>query len=298
MATGKEIKSRIKSVKNTGKITKAMELISTVKMKKAQESAQWARPFAVSAAELIGSLWVTPDEIIPTHGKVLVLLIASNKGLCGGYNVNLFKATAELVSGENQKYEFVTAGKRAREFIARTGGTLLGDFSSDISDTIQPKEAKKISRFLQNLYKSGEYTSVKIVYSHFISAINQKSVVKNLFPMTSVEMNAFLELVRTKNDAPRTSHDTGVVVEYTLEPSRSEIKEQVLPMIYDLIVLEAFLEAKASEHAARMVAMKNAKDSAGKKVKSLTLTFNKARQASITKEVSEIVSGVESMKDA
>ena len=116
--------------------------------------------------------------------------------------------------------------------------------------------------------------------------------------MTSVEMNAFLELVRTKNDAPRTSHDTGVVVEYTLEPSRSEIKEQVLPMIYDLIVLEAFLEAKASEHAARMVAMKNAKDSAGKKVKSLTLTFNKARQASITKEVSEIVSGVESMKDA
>ncbi len=297
MATGKEIKSRIKSVKNTGKITKAMELISTVKMRKAQESAQGARPFAVGAAELVVALGADEGVSLVTTGKTLVLLIASNKGLCGGYNVNLFKMTAELVRGNLESYEFITAGKRAREFVARTGGHLLADFSGDISDTITPKEAKKVSRFLQQTYKVGGYSGVKVVYSHFISAINQKSVVKNLFPMTPAEMTAFLELVRTKNDAPARALST-TEIEYTLEPSRSAIREQVLPMIYDLVVLEAFLEAKASEHAARMVAMKNAKDSAGKKVKSLTLSFNKARQASITKEVSEIVSGVESMKDA
>jgi F-type H+-transporting ATPase subunit gamma len=194
-------------------------------------------------------------------------------------------------------YDFVTAGKRAREFIARTGGNLVGDFSAELSDTVTPKEAKKVSRFLQSLYRDGGYSSVRVVYSHFISAINQKATTKSLFPMSTDEIAAFLALVYSKSGGtPELS--TANNLEYTYEPSRSVVAMESLPMIYDLVTFEAFLEAKASEHASRMVAMKNAKDSANKKVKGLTLTFNKARQSAITKEVSEIVSGVESMKDS
>ena len=201
MATGKEIKARIKSVKNTGKITKAMELISTVKMKKAQDSAQSARPFAIDAARLMQHLGDISSLVgIPTtEKKILILLIASNKGLCGGYNVNLFKTVAELVGPNITQYDFVTAGKRAREFIARTGGNLVGDFSNELSDTITPKEAKKVSRFLQSLYRDGSYSSVRVVYSHFISAINQKATVKSLFPMSAEEIDAFLALIYSKS---------------------------------------------------------------------------------------------------
>ncbi len=152
------------------------------------------------------------------------------------------------------------------------------------------KETKEVSRYLQRLAQEGGYDRVRIVYSHFISAIAQKPVIKTLFPITGSEIQEFFAELGI---APQADS----LVEYQFEPSRTAIAETTLPMIYDLIVLESFLEAKASEHAARMVAMKNAKDSANKKVKSLTLSFNKARQAGITKEVSEIVSGVESMKE-
>jgi F-type H+-transporting ATPase subunit gamma len=297
MASGKEIKWRIKSVKNTGKITKAMELISTVKMKKAQDSAVHARPFAIQAANLFMEISEgMQSEVHNENKKELVLVIASNKWLCGGYNVNVFKTVASLVSENPQTtYHFVSAGKRARDFIARTGQTLISDFSDILKDTVDAKDAKQVSRMLQNEYKAQEYTSVRIIYSHFVSAISQKSLSKVLFPATKEDILSFLETIQPKRNL--TEDTVQLKWDYEFEPSKEVLIEQVLPMIYDLMVLEAFLEAKASEHASRMVAMKNAKDSANKKVKSLTLTFNKARQAAITKEVSEIVSGVESMKE-
>ena len=294
MAGSKEIKARIKSVKNTGKITKAMELISTVKMKKAQDAAVHARPFAIEAAKVLQHIGSPSSSHISETAKekVLVLVIASNKGLCGGYNVNIFKeVAANVVANPDISYEFVSAGKRAREFIQRTGNTLVGDFSDILKDTILAKDAKGVSRYLQKLFLEGEYTSVRVVYSHFVSAINQKAVIKTLFPIGKTEITKFFEDIGAP--IPEETH----AVEYEFEPSIEVIRENILPMIYDLMVFEAFLEAKASEHASRMVAMKNAKDSANKKVKGLTLSFNKARQANITKEVSEIVSGVESMKD-
>ncbi len=293
MATGKEIKARIKSVKNTGKITKAMELISTVKMKKSQELAVHARPFAIEAAQILSQL--DPSVFMTSHStptpKDLVLVIASNKGLCGGYNVNIFKETLSMVtSNPETSFEFVTAGKRARDFIGRTGNILKADFSENLKDPITIRDAKEISRFLQKTYALGGYARVRIVYSHFVSAINQRPTTKTLFPISHADMTEFLSSLGVSSTPSKQSPE--------IEPSPKALAESTLPMIYDLMVYEALLEAKASEHAARMVAMKNAKDSANKKVKWLTLTFNKARQASITKEVSEIVSGVESMKDA
>jgi F-type H+-transporting ATPase subunit gamma len=294
MAGSKEIKARIKSVKNTGKITKAMELISTVKMKKAQEAAVHARPLALEAAKVLRHLGTLSDESVQKTGepKELILLIASNKGLCGGYNVNIFKEIAvEIRNHPEMKYEFVTVGKRARDFVQRTGNTLSGDFSDVLKDTITPKDAKLVSRFLQKLFNEGNFTRVRIVYSHFVSAINQKPLIKTLLPLTEAEIIRFFE------DIGAPISNVASHVEYEFEPNVEVITETILPMIYDLVAFESFLESKASEHASRMVAMKNAKDSANKKVKGLTLSFNKARQANITKEVSEIVSGVESMKD-
>lgn len=293
MAGSKEIKARIKSVKNTGKITKAMELISTVKMKKAQEAAVHARPLAIEAAKVLQHLGkLSVPTVTDGITKELILVIASNKGLCGGYNVNIFKeVAATIVANPEVKFDFVTAGKRARDFIQRTGNNLVGDFSDVLKDTISVKDGKSVSRYLQKLFVEGGYTRVRVIYSHFLSAINQKSIAKTLFPLTKPEIMQFFDDIGAP--APTESH----ALEYELEPSTEVIAEVILPMIYDLMVFEAFLESKASEHAARMVAMKNAKDSANKKVKGLTLTFNKARQANITKEVSEIVSGVESMKD-
>lgn len=220
------------------------------------------------------------------------MVIASNKGLCGGYNVNVFKEIARYVTAHPERsFDFVTAGKRARDFVQRTGHTLVGDFSDVLKDSISVKDAKSVSRFLQKLFAEGGYTRVRVIYSHFMSAINQKPVTKTIFPLTKTEIHEFFTNIGVS--VPENRHD----IDYELEPSAEAIQGTILPMIYDLITFEAFLEAKASEHASRMIAMKNAKDSANKKVKGLTLTFNKARQANITKEVSEIVSGVESMKD-
>ncbi len=235
MAGSKEIKARIKSVKNTGKITKAMELISTVKMKKAQDAAVHARPLALEAAKVLRHLGSISDTSKGQNAepKELILLIASNKGLCGGYNVNVFKEIAmEIRNHPEMKFEFVTAGKRARDFVQRTGNILAGDFSDVLKDNITPKDAKLVSRFLQKLFAEGEFTRVRIVYSHFISAINQKPLIKTLLPLTEAEIVRFFADIGT----PIIGVD--YPIEYEFEPNIEVITETILPLIYDLIVFE------------------------------------------------------------
>jgi F-type H+-transporting ATPase subunit gamma len=303
MASGKEIKSRIKSVKNTGKITKAMELISTVKMKKAQESVLSLRPFAlvvmnilsrISHEEEVFSSYITA----PNVQRELIILVASQKGLCGGYNVNAFKKTAEYIRDDlgapyTRVYDYITVGKRAREFILRTGQNLVADFSEEIKDPLTPAESRRMVRFIVEEWKTGKYNKISIVYNHYVSAITQLPIIKTLFPVQTQEIEQFL--TRVSGVAP-TTHESHSA-DFTIEPSPQMILEYTLPMIFDALVHETLLEARASEHAARMFAMKNAKDSANKKASALTLVYNKTRQGAITKEVSEIVSGVESMKD-
>jgi F-type H+-transporting ATPase subunit gamma len=160
-----------------------------------------------------------------------------------------------------------------------------------MKDPLTYTESRRIVRFLMEEWKTGKYSKVSIVYNHYISAITQDPTIKTIFPINRSEIEVFLRKVVP---ASGSNFDT---LEYTIEPSREAILESVLPLILDTMLHETLLEAKASEHAARMVAMKNAKDSANKKASSLTLVYNKTRQAAITKEVSEIVSGVESMKD-
>jgi len=303
MATGKEIKSRIKSVKNTGKITKAMELISTVKMKKAQTSVLSARPFAVEASKilsLVADNFETPSSSDAVNsGVILLVLVSSNKGLCGAYNINVFKeALAVVRANPEKKFAFVTIGKRAREFVLRTGNTLVADYSDTFKDNPSIAESRRILRNLKSLFESKEYESVKVIYGHYISAIRQQSVVKTLFPISREDIMEFLAAIGVKPaKVSGTSEEVASENLHEIEPDIATIVSETVPFIQTIIFHETLLEAKASEHASRMVAMKNAKDSASKKAGLLTLSYNKTRQATITKEVSEIVSGVESMKE-
>ena len=304
MASGKEIKSRIKSVKNTGKITKAMELISTVKMKKAQDSVIGLRPFALATLSVLARIGESHDAFrvfsdTPDSKKELIILVASQKGLCGGYNVNAFKKATEYIKNDTdtpytREYDYITVGKRARDFILRTGQNLVADFSDEMKDPLTTAESRRIVRFILDAWKKGTYSKVVVVYNHYVSAINQLPTTKTLFPINKTDIKSFLDRVSGKDKYVIEDENTDV----TIEPSPEMIVDYTIPMILDAIMHETLLEAKASEHAARMIAMKNAKDSANKKAAGLTLVYNKTRQSAITKEVSEIVSGVESMKDA
>lgn len=173
----------------------------------------------------------------------------------------------------------------------RTGQNLIADFSDEIKDPLTTTESRRIVRFLLSEWDSGKYSKIVFIYSHYISAISQLPTVKTLFPLHKNQIQEFLEEVAGKAFQAEES------LTYTIEPSPAVILDYTIPMILDALTHETLLESKASEHAARMVAMKNAKDAASKKASGLTLVYNKTRQAAITKEVSEIVSGVESMKE-
>jgi len=233
-----------------------------------------------------------------TTNRELLVVISSNKGLCGGYNVNTFKKVAEYRKTHPETtLDYITIGKKAREFILRTGGNLVADFSDAMKDAIEIQDVKPINSLLRELFskqaqEKQNYDAIKIVHSYYISAINQKAVTKQFLPLDRTDIVAFLSDI--VGQEIKTMEES---VKYNIEPDTETIANEVIPMILSMLLYEILLESKASEHSSRMVAMKNAKDSATKKVSALTLSYNKARQASITKEVSEIVSGVESMKE-
>ena len=269
MASGKEIKARIKSIKNTGKITKAMELISTVKMKKAQESVISLRPFALAALEILSR--VSHEESVlgvygtaPEATRELIILVAAQKGLCGGYNVNVFKKATEYIRDDigtpyTREYDYITIGKRSRDFILRTGQSLLADFSDEIRDPLTVAESRRMVRFAISEWKTGKYSKLSIIYNHYVSALTQLPVVKTLFPINRADITAYLTTIA----GPVPSAES--TVDYTIEPDVSMIVDYTIPMVLDAMIHETLLESRASEHAARMVAMKNAKDSANKK---------------------------------
>lgn len=260
-----------------------MELISTVKMKKAQESVLALRPFALAVLDILAKVSSQGDALdvfsrAPGTTREIIVMVASEKGLCGAYNINVFKKATEYIRDDvdtpyTREYDYVTVGKRARDFILRTGQNLLADFSQEMKDPLTPVESRKIVRFLVEEWKSGKYQKISIVYNQYVSAITQLPVTKTLFPINRDEISTFLTKVLGEKYEPSVD-----VAEYTIEPDVATIVEYTIPMILDAIVHETLLEAKASEHASRMIAMKNAKDSASKKAKALTLVYNKTRQ--------------------
>ncbi len=302
MANWKEIKRKIKSIQNTWKITRAMELISTVKMKKAQDLAVSKREFVLEMLKVFTRIEPFLNDMPffkkQEEWKTLWVIVASNKWLCWGYNINVFKKVLEYVN-ENQKesIEYITLGKKASNFVARTWNDIVADFSSTFTDNIKSNFSRSISRMITKNFISGKNNKIVIFYNHFINTLSQVSVSREFLPIEAPEIKKYLiSIVGSHYDLEKELSSENIA-SYEIEPNIEDMAEHIIPMILDMMFFDILLEAKASEHSSRMIAMKNAKDNAKKIADDLTLVYNKARQAAITREVSEITAWVESMKD-
>src|SRR5213595_1513013 len=282
MANTQDIRRRIKSIRNTAQITKAMQMVAASKMRKAQQHALAGRPYAALMNKVLVSLQRRTDprlhpllEIRPLK-KELVLIISTDKGLAGALNTNLFREAAHF---DSAKTAFVVTGKKARQFIARTKRELLADF--ELKDSPSFVETKAISKFCTEKFLNREVDKVSVLYTHFINTINQRSMVQTLLPISS------FELPKSEAAHAATEH-VDPMLGYVFEPSAEVVLDAMLPFYIQHEVFQMILDARASEHSARMVAMKNATDNANQFIKDLTLEYNKMRQAGITTELLEI----------
>lgn len=304
MANAKEIKRKIGSIKNTWKITKAMELISTVKMKKAQDLALEKREFVSEIFKIFLRVekylidfplfWLKWNE----PNKTLGIVITSNKWLCWGYNINVMKKVSSYLKETKEDIDFVSVWKKASQFIAKTWNNLVADFSSDFSDNLDPNFTKKISKLIIEDFLLWKYNKVVVFYNFYVNTIKQVPVAETYLPIDWNEIRDYLvEVLWDAESQALTEKYQNDSLNYHIDPNPETFIENVLPMILDMIFFDILVNAKASEHSSRMVAMKSAKDNANNIAKFLTTKYNKARQSAITTEVSEITAGVESMKE-
>lgn len=303
MANAKEIKRKIGSIKNTWKITKAMELISTVKMKKAQTLALEKREFVLEMLKI----FLRIEEFLAEYPifsksnnntwKTLWIVITSNKWLCWGYNINVMKKVNSYVKETWENLDYITLWKKGSQFIAKTWNNLIADFSNDFTDTQDPIFVKKVSNFIMEEFLSWKYDKVVVFYNFYVNTIKQIAVSETFLPIESEDIKKYLyDILSEEMDVEEILRSKEDIKDYDIEPSKKEIVEWIIPIILDMMFFDIISNAKASEHSSRMVAMKNAKDNANRIAKTLTRKYNKARQAAITTEVSEITAWVESMK--
>ena len=282
MANTQDIRRRIKSIRNTAQITKAMQMVAASKMRRAQQHALAGRPYAALMNKVLVSLQKRTDPTlhpllhIREVRKELVLIISTDKGLAGALNTNLFREAANF---DQTKTAFVVTGKKARQFVARTKRELLADF--ELKDSPSFVETKAASKFCTEKFLSREVDKVSVLSTHFINTINQKAVVQTLLPISSFD----LPKSEAGHDA---AEDVDPMLGYVFEPNAEVVLDAMLPYYIQYQVFQMILDARASEHSARMVAMKNATDNAKEFIKDLTLEYNKMRQASITTELLEI----------
>jgi F-type H+-transporting ATPase subunit gamma len=283
MANTQDIRRRIKSIRNTAQITKAMQMVAASKMRKAQNLALAGRPYSTLMNRVLVSLQQRTDHKlhpllqVREVKKVLVVVISTDKGLAGALNTNLLREAANF---EAAKTSYVVVGRKARQFLARTRREMLADF--ELKDAPAFSETKEIAKFCVEKFLSGEVDKVSVLYTHFVNTINQKPVVRTLLPISSFE----LPQVPTEGATPQDSPDP--MIGYLFEPTPEGVLDVMLPYYLHYQVFQMILDARASEHSARMVAMKNATDNAKQFIKDLTLEYNKMRQASITTELLEI----------
>ncbi len=292
----KAIKAKIGSVKNTKKITKAMEMVAASKMKKAVDNALGSREYAERALELL--VHISKDRIIKhpllerrDERKTLLLVIASNKGLCGGYNAHVRKVFNKIVdvhenrSETNSALSVITVGKYAERFAKARGVEVVASFV-DFPDNIFIEDITALSGMIINEFEKETYDSVRMVFSHFISAMSSNVNTQPLLPVSPDAIESFISQV----GGAKESRDVVLenLAQYRFEPNEEEVLNHVLPRLTEVQIYQALLESFAVEHSSRMIAMKNASESADEMVSDLTLTFNKARQAAITQEITEI----------
>jgi F-type H+-transporting ATPase subunit gamma len=283
MASTRDIRRRIKSVKNTRQITKAMELVAASKMKKAQQAALAGRAYAQLMAKMLARLAPRLAEVqhpflvqreIKTRG---ILLVTTDKGLCGPLNANLFKLVAEIKTPA----KYYAIGRKGSQFLARNKRDLVADFH--VSDKLAFNEVKVVVELMVKAYLAGEIDTIEVIYPRFKNTLIQESQIRPVLPLASLA--EFLASAQADAGAPTPTTDDR---EMLFEPDAADVLEALIPFYVNRHIYQLVLSARASEHSSRMVAMKTAKDNATKLLGDLTLEYNKARQAAITAEILEI----------
>lgn len=288
MASTRDIRRRIKSVKNTRQITKAMELVAASKMKKAQASALAGRPYAELLSDMLATLapkvdgslhpFLQPREV-KTRG---ILLVTTDKGLCGPLNANLFKLVTEIEGDA----KFVVVGKKGAQFLARSGRNVVADFG--VHDKVPFNEVKVIGDYMMDQFLKGEIDTIEVIYPRFKNTLIQESIHRPILPLDNLADFVANLSDDEDGDTTRAPVDERLMI---FEPDAQTVLEALLPFYVNRYLYQLSLSAKASEHSARMVAMKTAKDNANSLLDDLTLEYNKARQAAITQEILEIAAG-------
>jgi len=287
MASGKDLRRRIASVKSTQQITKAMKMVSAARLRRAQDAIVSARPFATGIQSVVSGL-AQDSELRESHElllsrpvkKVNVILLTSDRGLCGNFNGGLVKRAESLYKEESSKFEklsFTCMGRKGFDYLSHRKIPVHKNYLEFYKDLKYAKVAA-IADELSDSFLSGEFDEIRIIFAEFKSAISQVPVTEIYLPV-SVD-----------------GKDVGGAAEFLFEPNANQILREILPRYLKVRLYKAVLESLASEHGARMAAMENATKNAGEMIRKLTLEYNKIRQAGITKELLEIVSGAEALK--
>ncbi len=294
MANLKEIRNRIASVKSTRQITSAMKMVSAAKLRRAQDAITQMRPYAEKLEYILGNLTGSLDsadgnvyaEVRPVK-KVLFIVITSNKGLCGGFNSNVTKHVQKLLETDYKEWhvtgslDIVAIGKKGREVLRSKGIQSMKSYN-DILDALKFENTLEVSHFAMESFVKGQYDEVRVIYNQFVNAAVQKLSDEQLLPI--------------KENTGKQSQKAGDNVDYILEPSKEYLIQELIPKSLKISLYKALLDSLASEHGARMTAMHKATDNATEMIKTLELDYNKARQAAITNEILEIVSGANALK--
>ncbi len=313
MASGKDIKRRIKSIDGTRKITRAMEMVSAAKMRRAVASLLNMRPYAHSAWRILTNLARAFENY--KHGflevrevrNILILVVASDRGLCGSFNSQLYKKIREqlqnpqnlkvnrigkkridsTVEDKDLKMDFVAIGKKGENIVRRLKGNLVASFP-DSSNFSEVSAIRPILRIVADDYLAKKYDKVVIVYTDYVSAMVQQAKVRQILPISKID----LEKQIAEIDVLAKEYGLNEPLrEYKIEPSPEEVLGNIFPKIIEMQILHAVLESNASEHSARMLAMRNATEAAGEMSEDLNLAYNQLRQAKITQEIAEISAG-------
>lgn len=285
MLTTRNIKRRIKSIANTAKITKAMQMVASSKMRRAQQAALAGRPYAGLLADFVAQVtrhagdFVHPLTVERPVRRRAIVVIGPDRGLCGALPSNLIR---EAIKADPAQTVYIAVGRKPAQYLARLGRKLLAEFP--VKDSPQFPEARAVSKFACDCFLKGEVDRVDILYTEFVNTLTQRPGMVQFLPAGTLR-----ELgLGIKRPSHTETQPTADLVEFLFEPGPQEIFEALLPHYLNFLMYQIMLEAKASEHSARMVAMKNATENANQLIAEMTLQYNKMRQAAITKELLEI----------
>ncbi|HYO56119.1 ATP synthase F1 subunit gamma [Archangium sp.] len=302
MASLRDIRKRIRSVKNTRQITKAMKMVSAAKLRKAQDAIIAARPYAQMLDQIISDLSTRSESEGLAHPlltsrpvrKVELLLLTSDRGLAGGFNSNVIRrASRFLYENSGVEVEVSTVGRKGNDFFRQRGQKMRKDFGF-LYQRLDYPHASQVAEEMSARFLRGEVDAVYVIYNEFLSAISQKVTLAQMLPLQTLSVGAPTAALAGQT-AP-VAAPTQVLVDFKYEPGRQDVLDRLVPQAVSIKLYRSLLESVASEHGARMSAMENATSNASDMIASLSLTYNRTRQAVITKELMEIVSGAESLK--